>query len=180
MILDAETGAVVDVNSFLAELLGLSQEQFLGKKVWELKFFKDIIANQAGFAELQQKGYLQYENKQLETADGWKIEVEFTSNVYRVKDQRVIQCNLRDITERKRAESALQKNQRQLTEVNEMLQLVMDTIPVRMFWKNKDLVYLGCNHLFAEDAGRQSPEDVVGETDHSLGLAGAGGTIPQR
>jgi len=168
LILDAETGAVVDVNSFLIELLGLSHEEFLGKKVWELKFFKDIIANQAGFAELQQQGYVHHENRQLETADGWKIEVEFASNVYRVKDQRVIQCNLRDITERKQAESALQKNQRQLTEVNEMLQLVMDTIPARIFWKNKDLVYLGCNHLFAEDAGRESPEDIVGETDYSL------------
>ena len=70
-----------------------------------------------------------------------------------------------DITERKRAEAALQKNQRQLAEVNQMLQVVMDTIPVRIFWKNKDLVYLGCNHLFAEDAGRKSPEDIVGETD---------------
>ena len=54
------------------------------------------------------------------------------------------------------------ENQRQLAEANQMLQMVMDTIPVRIFWKNKDLVYLGCNRLFAEDAGRKSPEEILG------------------
>jgi PAS domain S-box-containing protein len=73
-----------------------------------------------------------------------------------------------DITERKRSEAALQENQRQLAEVNQMLQAVMDTIPVRIFWKNRDLVYMGCNRLFAEDAGRKSSEDLVGETDYDM------------
>jgi PAS domain S-box-containing protein len=70
-----------------------------------------------------------------------------------------------DITRHKLAE----EHQRQLAEVNQMLQTVMDTIPVRIFWKNKDLVYLGCNRLFAEDAGRKSPEYILGETDYNLG-----------
>ena len=74
-----------------------------------------------------------------------------------------------DITERKKAEAALQENQRQLAETNQMLQMVMDTIPVRLFWKNKDSVYMGCNQLFAEGAGRKSSEEIVGETDYNLG-----------
>jgi PAS domain S-box-containing protein len=74
-----------------------------------------------------------------------------------------------DITARKRAEEALKENQRQLAEANDRLRLVMDTIPARIFWKNKDLVYLGCNRLFAEDAGRKSPEEIIGETDYNLG-----------
>ena len=52
LILDADTGMIVDVNPFLVELLGFSHAGFLGKKVWELGFFKDIIANEANFAEL--------------------------------------------------------------------------------------------------------------------------------
>jgi PAS domain S-box-containing protein len=105
LILDAGTGMVVDVNPFLIELLGFSHEQFLGKQVWELGFFKDIIANQAHFAELQQKEYIRYEDRALKTADGRRIEVEFVSNVYQVNHHKVIQCNIRDITGRKRAEA---------------------------------------------------------------------------
>ncbi|MBU4457211.1 MAG: PAS domain S-box protein, partial [Candidatus Omnitrophica bacterium] len=104
LILDADTGMVVDVNPFLVQLLGLSHEDFLGRKVWDLGLFKDIAANAAKFAELQAKDYVRYEDLPLETADGRKIEVEFVSNVYLVNGQRVIQCNIRDITERKRTE----------------------------------------------------------------------------
>ena len=109
LILDAETGMVVDVNPFLIEMLGFSREEFLGKKVWELGFFKDIVANQANFAELQQNGHIRYEDMPLETADGRRIEVEFVNNVYLVNHHKVIQCNIRDITERKRAEQEIRK-----------------------------------------------------------------------
>jgi len=104
LILDAETGMIVDINPFLIELLGFSKEQFLEKPVWEIGFFKDIISNQDKFIELQQKKYVRYEDLPLETTDGRKIDVEFVSNVYKVDNHKVIQCNIRDITERKRAE----------------------------------------------------------------------------
>ena len=107
LILDAETGMVVDVNPFLVELLGFSRDVFLGKAIWELGFFKDIFANQVNFAELQQQEYIRYEDKPLETADGRRIDVEFVSNVYRVNRKKVIQCNIRDITQRVRAEASV-------------------------------------------------------------------------
>ena len=49
-----------------------------------------------------------------------------------------------------------------------MLQLVMDTIPQRVFWKDRNFVYRGCNRVFAEDAGIDSPEDIVGKNDFEL------------
>jgi PAS domain S-box-containing protein len=64
--------------------------------------------------ELQQKGYVRYEDIPLETADGRRIEVEFVSNVYLAGDRKVIQCNIRDITERKRVEEALRESERRL------------------------------------------------------------------
>jgi len=105
LILDAETGMIVDVNPFLLNLLGITRDVFLGKKVWELGFFKDLIANEAHFTELQQKKYIRYENMALEGSDGRRHEVEFVSNVYLVNNHKVIQCNIRDISERKRAEA---------------------------------------------------------------------------
>ena len=119
-ILDAESGMVVDVNPFLIEMLGFSREQFLGKKIWELGFFKDIVANQANFAELQEKGYIRYEDRPLETSDGRRIEVEFVSYVYQVGDKKVIQCNIRDITERKRAEAERAALDQQLRQAQKM------------------------------------------------------------
>ena len=106
LILDAETGMIVDVNPFLIKLLGFSHEAFCGKKLWELGFFKDVAANQANFEELRNSEYIRYEDMPLETADGRRINVEFVSNVYRVNHLKVIQCNIRDITERKRAEES--------------------------------------------------------------------------
>ena len=76
---------------------------------------------------------------------------------------------IRDITDRKQAEEVLIENQRRLAEVNLMLQLVINTIPVRIFWKDLNLNYMGCNRLFAEDAGRQLPADLTGKSDYNMG-----------
>ena len=110
LILDAETGLVVDVNPYLIELLGVTREVFLGKKVWELGFFKDLIVNEANFAELQAKQYLRYEDMALEGFDGKRHEVEFVSNVYLVDGHKVIQCNIRDISERVKASAEALQN----------------------------------------------------------------------
>ena len=111
LILDAETGQVVDVNPYLVELLGVTREVFLGKKVWELGFFKDLVINEANFVELQQKGYVRYDDMALEGHDGKRHEVEFISNVYLVNGRKVIQCNIRDISERVRAVTALRASE---------------------------------------------------------------------
>ena len=109
LILDAETGQISDVNPFLVEMLGYSHEDFLGKKLWEIGAFKDVEASKAAFGELQAKGYVRYEDLPLRTKDGRPMAVEFVSNVYLVNHHKVIQCNIRDITERKLIAEALQK-----------------------------------------------------------------------
>src|SRR5450830_595131 len=95
LILDADTGMIMDVNAFLTEMLGFSRDEFLGKHVWNLGFFKGIVANQADFLKLQQKEYIRYEDLPLETADGRRINVEFVSNLYPVGHGKVIQCSIR-------------------------------------------------------------------------------------
>ena len=114
LILDGDTGQIVDVNPFLMELTGYSHKDFLGKYLWESGPFKDIAASKASFAKLHAQEYVRYEDLPLEARDGRKIDVEFVSNVYHVGDQRVIQCNIRDITARKRADDERAELEKQL------------------------------------------------------------------
>jgi PAS domain S-box-containing protein len=67
-----------------------------------------------------------------------------------------------DITDRKRAEEA----QRAFKQI---IEGVIDAIPVRVFWKDRNLTYLGCNAAFARDAGFADPQDVVGKDDFQMG-----------
>src|ERR1041385_1037765 len=50
----------------------------------------------------------------------------------------------------------------------QLLPLIMNNIPQALFWKDRDLVYLGCNQAFANDAGFASPQDVIGKTDFDM------------
>jgi PAS domain S-box-containing protein len=141
LILDAGTGQIVEVNPFLIAMLGFSHEQFLGKKLWEIGLFKDIVANKDNFEELQQKAYIRYEDLPLETADGRYINVEFISNVYHAGTKKIIQYNVRDITARKRAEAALAESDARLNSILEgspMMQFVIDKDHRVIFW-NKAL-----------------------------------------
>ena len=116
LILNADTGEIVDVNPFLIDMVGYSHTEFLGKQLWEIGSFKDIITNKAAFLKLQEDRYIRYENLPLKTKDERLIWVEFVSNVYEVGHHKVIQCNIRDITERKQAEERLREKERLLSE----------------------------------------------------------------
>ena len=104
IILNAVTLQITDVNPFMTDLLGYSRDEFLGRELWEIGLFSDKEASQNTFRELQSTGYIRYENLPLQTIDGELREVEFVSNVYEESGDQVIQCNIRDITERKQAD----------------------------------------------------------------------------
>jgi PAS domain S-box-containing protein len=104
LILDAVTLKITDVNPFMTELLGYSHAEFLAKELWEIGLFGDKEASQAAFKELQRTGYLRYEDLPLQATNGKLRDVEFVSNVYEEDGHQVIQCNIREITDRKRAE----------------------------------------------------------------------------
>ena len=116
LILDAETGAITDVNPYLIEMLGYSREEFVEKKLWEVGAFKDIEASKEAFQALQKNEYIRYEDLLLRAKNGKLIQVEFVSNVYSAGREKVIQCNIRNITERIQAEEALRKSEASLRE----------------------------------------------------------------
>ncbi|HZM02892.1 MAG TPA: ATP-binding protein [Candidatus Saccharimonadales bacterium] len=117
LILDVDTGRITDVNPFLAELLGFSHAEMVGKTVGEISPFKDIESNKDMLERLQKEGYVRYEDLPMETRDGRHIAVEFVSNVYQAGVKKVIQCNVRDITERKRTEEQLNASSKQIGEL---------------------------------------------------------------
>ncbi len=104
IILDADSGKILEVNQFMIDLLGYSRKNFLEKHLWEIGVFKNIAASKAGFLELKSSNYIRYDGLPLVTKSGKKIEAEFVSYQYNVGDKKVIQCNIRDDTMRKRAE----------------------------------------------------------------------------
>lgn len=107
LILDPKTRRIADANPFMSELLGYAHEDLLGKELWEIGLLKDEEASRAAFRELQKDGFIRYEDLPLQTSAGVRREVEFVSNLYQENGHKVIQCNIRDITERKRAEHEL-------------------------------------------------------------------------
>jgi PAS domain S-box-containing protein len=114
LILDADTGRITDANPFLQDLLGYSHAELQGKRLWEIGPFRDIAASRAAFYKLQRKEYIRYDNLPLQTKGRRRRHVEFVSNVYRVNGTKVIQCNIRDITERHQAKEALARASKDL------------------------------------------------------------------
>jgi PAS domain S-box-containing protein len=118
LILDFITGRIVDSNPFMSDLLGYPHESFLGKELWEIGLFKDRSANEAAVRTLQESGYVRYEHLPLKSNAGDPVEVEIVANAYREGDRQVIQCNIRDITERSRLEKLLQSQATELSNLH--------------------------------------------------------------
>jgi PAS domain S-box-containing protein len=117
-ILDARTLKIIDSNPFMTHLLGYAHDEFLGKELWEIGLFKDKEASQSADRELQKSGFIRYENLPLESRNGQKVAVEFVSNVYAEDHHSVVQCNIRDITERCRLERQMQEQAAALAELD--------------------------------------------------------------
>ena len=124
LLLDPGTGKITDANPFMTELLGYPRERLLGMELYEIGLLKDEVASRATFKMLKAGQEVRYENLPLERQDGRHQEVEVVANLYQENGRDVIQCNVRDITERKRAERALATAARQrlvLSQISERI-----------------------------------------------------------
>ncbi|HVY06604.1 MAG TPA: PAS domain S-box protein [Burkholderiales bacterium] len=110
-LFDADSGRITDVNPYMVELFGLSREEFLAKSLWNIGLFSDEEAARAAFADIREKSYRRYDHLAVVTPTGRRHDVEFTCNSYMSGRKRVIQCNVRNITDRKRVENALRESE---------------------------------------------------------------------
>ena len=124
LILDFETGCIVDVNPYLESLLQYKAELIIGKQLWEIGLFSNKQESEQAFEELKKTGYIRFDDMPLRNAHGKSIDVEFISNVYLVDTIKVIQCNIRDISERKKIDRAFKASKQilknKITEYKEL------------------------------------------------------------
>jgi PAS domain S-box-containing protein len=151
-------------NGELCKILGYPEEQLLGMDFRRVlpDESQDIVAERYVRRQRGEEVPSRYEMN-IVRADGEIRNTEMSVTLIKDKAGNLLSIGqLIDITERKQAEEALRESQ-------QMLRLVLDTIPVRVFWKDTKLQYLGCNWPFALDAGLSSPQEILGKNDFELG-----------
>ncbi len=151
LILNAQTGKIVDVNPFLIDLLGYTKQDFIEKSIWEIGAFQDMYANKEKFLELQQKEYVRYDDLPLETSGRQIIHVEFVSNVYLENNVKVIQCNIRDITENR-------KIKKQIAESEEKFRTITENSADAIFITDEDGNYIYVNKKAVDLLGYSKTE----------------------
>jgi len=148
LILNGVTGAINDINPSLFNMLGYSREDLLGKKLWEVGAFKDIETSMDRFLGLQQHEFVHFKNLQLRTKGDRLVPVDFVCNVYQIGDEKVIQCNIHDIRDRKATEAAVEaKDDARLSmmENQEAHGLLIEKLPVGVMLHASDTRVVLCN-----------------------------------
>ena len=118
LILDFETGNILEANPFIVNIIDHPLAEVIGKKLWEIGLFSNKEESKQAFIALKTNGYIRFEDMPIKRRNGSIVEVEFISNVYLENENKVIQCNIRDITKRKKAENALIQSEQNLMKQN--------------------------------------------------------------
>ncbi|AHM57882.1 signaling protein (plasmid) [Peptoclostridium acidaminophilum DSM 3953] len=154
-------GTLLKVNKEWEYALGYSVEELEGSKFLELVHPEDVAATLEAMSQLSnQNTVLNFINR-YRRRDGEYRYIEWRSKPH----GRVVYAAARDITARIMSEVELVDKQKQLEEANHMLKLVLDTVPIGIFWKNSKLEYLGCNRVFSSIAGLKDASEIVGLDD---------------
>ncbi|MGC9967147.1 MAG: PAS domain S-box protein [Syntrophobacteraceae bacterium] len=157
-------GKITDANQATELVTGFSRKRLIGSDFSE--YFTEPEKAREGYRKVISQGFVKDYPLTIRHTSGRLTDVLYNAAVYMSESGKMqgVFAAARDITERKRAEQALQESQ-------QMLQSVLDAIPVRVFWKDLNSNFLGCNRPFALDAGLKSPEEIIGRNDFELGWA---------
>lgn len=120
LIMDADTAMIIDINPSLEKMLAYPRGEFIGKKIWEIQPLKNMKSTKPAFDKMQTDGYLHYEHLPVENSSGRHMDVEFVCNVFQENHNKVIVCNIRDITTRKQAEEKMRQAQMVIAKTSEL------------------------------------------------------------
>ena len=149
------------VNQRLTQTLGVSQQDMIGRSVGDFLSEETRGMARQHFSEAMRGQAVAYNNI-LIGKNGQRSDVSVVLIPIRSQGKVAFVLALAEnITERKRAET-------RLYESSQMLRLILDAVPQRIFWKNLDGVYQGSNRALLEDAGLESVEDLTGKTDFDM------------
>lgn len=146
-------------NQMASDLLKNSTPQLLGKSL--LNLFFDANQGQQWLGEILSQQTQQNQEFVWKKKDENPIWVSISAQILSESSESLLLLTITDLSERKAIEQDLAQTQ-------SLLQLVLDNIPQLIFWKNRDSVFMGCNRLWANAAGLQSPEQVKGKTDEEI------------
>ncbi len=158
---------VASWNKAAEEIFGFSSNEALGRHAAGLIVPESVKkqVDEVWESLLDNKGGTRSTNENI-TKKGKTILCEWYNTAIVDGEGNVIGVSslVMDITDRREVEEGLKESAKMLNDV-------LNTIPVRVFWKDLDGIYLGCNELFARDAGKSKPEEVIGDTDYNMGWA---------
>jgi PAS domain S-box-containing protein len=158
------SGNVLWVNAAFTALTGYTAQDILGKNPRLLKSGQQDEAFYRNLWQTISVGQVWRGELTNRRKDGSLYEEEMTITPLRNAEGGITRyiAIKQDISGRERAEEAMQESKQIMDEI-------INTIPVRVFWKDKNLVYLGCNAAFARDAGFANPKDIIGKNDNQMG-----------
>jgi two-component system cell cycle sensor histidine kinase/response regulator CckA len=120
ILIDAENKKIMDINPFMLNLINYKREEILDKELWEVGIFQDQNSFNQVFEKFNTEGHVYCEGMVLQTKGSEHINIEMNCNNYLVQNKWVIQCNIRDISERKKAEEEREKMRAQLFQAQKM------------------------------------------------------------
>lgn len=163
-----ENSRLIRWNENLSMLTGLSNEQLFDSDAFSLVVEGDRGIAREKLAEALRTGRGDVELG-VPTTSGDTRRFSWSARTL-MRDGRLgIMAVGVDVTDARAAEKRLKASEAQLRESQQFIAAILNAVPARIFWKNKDLVYLGCNETFAHDAGFSGPEEVIGKDDFQMG-----------
>ncbi len=162
LLIDGETGRILEANGAAEAMYGYSKAELLALTNEDLSAEPEETRAVTRGTPVAPDEVVTIPLRLHRRKDGSTFSVEITGRFFEQEGRSVHIAAIRDVTERHLAA-------RELQESREVLRAVLDGIPARVFWKDRDLNYLGCNAPFARDAGVESPEEVVGKDDYAMG-----------
>ncbi|MFN6538534.1 MAG: PAS domain S-box protein, partial [Nostoc sp. EkiNYC01] len=159
--LDSE-GRFIKVNETELQWLGYTREEMIGKPLVDFFTEASCLSFWVNYNRFQERGWVKDLEYEMVCKDGTVLPVLMSATAVKDADGRYLynRASLFDISDRKQA-------QQELEESRKMLQTVLDTFPQRVFWKDRQSRFLGCNPAFTRDS-QIDPHDLIGKTDFEL------------